>query len=302
MRTAFPRRSRLALSATLLGASAAALLMPCVAAAQDDATKQACVSAYDETQNARQKGSLRVAREKALACSQEACPAIVKKDCAQWLGEIDAAVPTVSFAVKDAAGQDTTAAQVFLDGQLLADKVSANAIQVDPGERTFRVELDGKPPIERKVVIREGEKGRLIEFSFADPKASTTQPPGGDGRKDSAGIPVASWVLGGVGVVGLGLFATFGAIGLSEKSDAEDPAAGCAPSCTDDEVSSIRGKFLVADISLGVGIAALGAAVIVAFAAGGGGGEASAATSAPAFTVGAAPLPGGGFASASGSF
>jgi len=285
----------------MLAASTIALLAPSSAHAQDDATKQACVSAYDETQNARQKGSLRLAREKALACSQEGCPAIVKKDCAQWLGEIDAAVPTVSFAVKDDAGQDTTAARVFLDGQMLAERVGANAIQVDPGERTFRVELEGKPPIERKVVIREGQKGRVLEFSFADPKAAQpTEPPVGNGNKGSAGIPVASWVLGGVGVVGLGLFATFGAIGLSEKSDAEDPAGGCAPNCTDDEVSSIRGKFLVADISLGVGVAALGAAVIVAFASGGG--EATATTSAPAFSVGAAPLPGGGFASASGNF
>ncbi len=290
------------LGGAMLAAAAAVLVAPALAFAQDDATKQACVSAYDETQNARQKGSLRLAREKALACSQEGCPAIVKKDCAQWLGEIDGALPTVSFAVKDGAGQDTTAARVLLDGQILAEKVSASAVQVDPGERTFRVELDGKPPIERKVVIREGEKGRVLEFSFADAKPQTTEPPGGDVSKGSGGIPVASWVLGGVGVVGLGLFATFGAIGLSEKSDAEDPAGGCAPNCTDDEVSSIRGKFLVADISLGVGVAALGAAVIVAFASGGGDGEATATTSAPSLRVGAAPLPGGGFASASGNF
>jgi hypothetical protein len=293
-------RLRPAILAAVLAASAIVIAGPSPAHAQDDATKQACVSAYDETQSSRQKGALRAAREKALACSQEACPAIVKKDCAQWLGELEAALPTVSFAVKDATGQDTTSARVFLDGQLLAERVSANAAQVDPGERTFRVELEGKPPIERKVVIREGEKGRVLEFSFADP-ADATQPPATD-DKDSAGIPVASWVLGGVGVVGLGLFATFGAIGLSEKSDAEDPAGGCAPNCTDDEVSSIRGKFLVADISLGVGIAAIGAAVIVAFASGGGGGEEAARAPAPSFSVGAAPLPGGGFASASGNF
>lgn len=270
------------------------------AAAQDaDATKQACVSAYDETQSFRQKGALRSAREKALACSQEACPAIVKKDCAQWLGEIDAALPSVSFAVKDAAGQDTTAARVFVDDQILAERLSAAAVPVDPGERTFRVEIDGKPPLERKVVVREGEKGRVLDFSFADPTApGPTEPPA---HKDGAGIPLASWILGGVGVVGVGLFATFGAIGLSEKGDAEDPGSGCAPNCTDDEVSSIRGKFLVADISLGVGVAALGAAVIVAFVADGGGGQSS-AESVPAFRVGAAPLPGGGLASASGSF
>jgi len=275
-------------------------LAPGIASAQGaEAVKQACVAAYDETQNARQQGALRSARDKALSCSQEACPAIVKKDCAQWLGELESALPTVSLAVKDPAGQDTTAARVFLDGQPLADRVPAAAIAVDPGEHTFRVEIDGKPPIERKIVLREGEKGRIVEFAFGETEASggASEPPGA-ADQGNAGIPIASWVLGGVGVVGIGLFATFGAIGLSEKSDAEDPATGCAPNCTDDEVSSIRGKFLVADISLGLGVAALGAAVVVAFVSGG---AAETATASP-LRVGAAPLPGGGFASASGSF
>lgn len=294
-----PARFDVALA--VLGASLTVTLVARPSSAQDvDATKQACVAAYDETQNARQQGALRVARDKALACSQDACPAIVKKDCAQWLGEIDAALPSVSLAVKDAAGQDTTAARVWLDGQPLGERLSAAAIAVDPGERIFRVEIDGKPPIERKIVLREAEKGRVLEFSFADPPTpGVTQPPASS-TEGGSGVPVASWVLGGVGVVGLGLFATFGAIGLSDKSDAEDPATGCAPSCTDDEVSGIRSKFLAADVSLGVGIAALGAAVIVAFSAGGGS-EVSASTT-PVLQVGAAPLPGGGLASASGHF
>ncbi len=273
----------------------------------EDATKQACVSAYDETQTLRQSGSLSSAREKALACSQEQCPAIVKKDCAQWLGEIDNALPRVSFGVKDATGQDTTAARVFMDGKPLLEKVEANAVAVDPGERTFRAEIDGQAPQEQKVILREGEKNRVIVFSFV----SAPTPGGGPGTTEyrgepegGGGIPTASWVLGGVGVVGIGLFATFGALGLSEKSDAEDPAAGCAPNCSDEDVSSIRTKFLVADITLGVGLAALGAAVIVAVVSGGGGEIASAPG---ALQIGAAPtLSGdgvqGGVGAVSGSF
>jgi hypothetical protein len=289
-------------TALALAVAGSALAPRALAQGSDDPIKQACVADYDETQTLRQRGSLRSARDKALACSQEQCPAIVKKDCAQWLGEIDAALPRVSFAVKDASGQDTLAARVFMDGQPLLPKLDGSATAVDPGERTFRVEIDGKPPQEQRVIIREGEKGRVLEFSFADgaatPGGEESRPFQGDGA--SSGIPTASWVLGGVGLVGVGLFATFGAIGLSEKSDAEDPSGGCAPSCSDDEVSSIRTKFLVADISLGVGIAALGAAVIVAVVAGGD--EAEATAAAPALSVGAAPTPEGGFASVTGSF
>ncbi len=262
------------------------------------------MAAYDETQTLRQKGSLRAAREKALSCSQEQCPAIVKKDCAQWLGEIDASLPTVSFAVKDAAGNDTSTARVYVDGQLLVEKIESTATPVDPGERTFRVEIEGQAPREQKVILREGQKGRVVEISFA---AASAPPAGGaepfrGGNEGDGGIPVASWILGGVGVVGVGLFATFGAIGLSQKSDAEDPASGCAPSCSDDEVSSIETKFLVADVSLGIGVAALGAAVIVALVSGGGEAAATAAGPGPSLSVGAAPAPGGGFASFAGTF
>lgn len=287
---------------------AVALAAPAALAQGDDATKQACVAAYDETQTLREAGSLRAARDQALACSQEQCPAIVKKDCAQWLGEIDAALPRVSFAVKDAAGQDTSAARVFLDGKLLLERVDAAAVPVDPGERVFRVEIEGQPPREQKVIVREGEKGRVIEVSFADgaPTPSGPAPTQLEDGGDGGGIPVASWILGGVGVVGVGLFATFGALGLSEKSDAEDPATGCAPSCSDDEVDGIRTKFLVADVSLGVGVAALGAAVIVALVSGGD--DETATGRAPSLRVGAAPTlgadgrPGGGAASITGSF
>lgn len=292
-------------SAALL---AVALAAPAALAQGGDATKEACVAAYDETQTLRQAGSLRSARDKALACSQEQCPAIVKKDCAQWLGEIDAALPRVSFAVKDAAGQDTSAARVFMDGKLLLERLDAAAVPVDPGERLFRIEIEGQEPREQRVIVREGEKGRVIEVSFATAGASEGGGPAPmqlEERGDGGGIPAASWVLGGVGVVGVGLFATFGALGLSEKSDAEDPSTGCAPSCTDDEVDSIRTKFLVADVSLGVGVAAIGAAVIVALVAGDGDDEEAARST---LRVGAAPTlgadgrPGGGTASIAGSF
>jgi hypothetical protein len=103
-------------------------------------------------------------------------------------------------------------------------------------------------------------------------------------------------VLGGIGVAGLAVFATFGAMGLSEKSDAE---TSCAPNCTDDEVGSIRTKFLIGDIGLGVGVASLAAAVIVGVVSASSGADEVASLP---VRVGGAPAPGGGMLTLEGVF
>jgi hypothetical protein len=63
-----------------------------------------------------------------------------------------------------------------------------------------------------------------------------------------------------VGVVGLGLFATFGILGTNQKSDLEDT---CAPNCSEEDVNSVRAKLIAADVSLGVGVVAIGVATIL---------------------------------------
>jgi len=67
-------------------------------------------------------------------------------------------------------------------------------------------------------------------------------------------------VVLGLGVVGMGMWGVFGGLGLAAKSDAEST---CAPNCTDDDISGIKTDFLVADVSLGVGAAALAGAAII---------------------------------------
>ena len=236
-------------------------------------TKEECVAAYDQTQSLRRDGQLRKARERVLACAQDACPAVVKKDCAQWLPEIEASIPTVVFEARDASGADTSDVRVLFDGAPLKDRLDGKAVPVDPGQHTFRYELTGGAganPIEEKIVIREGDKNRKLAISFGGGGGTsgtvTGDTAGETGGDDGGGkIPVAAWVLGGVGIVGIGLFATFGIMGLNQKSDAEAPKPeGCAPDCSDDEVSSIRTKLILADVSLAVGVVSLGVATYLA--------------------------------------
>jgi hypothetical protein len=74
---------------------------------------------------------------------------------------------------------------------------------------------------------------------------------------------VAAYVLGGVGVVALGSFAAFA---LSGKS-AESAMDGCKPACTQAQADKMRLRYLLADVSLGVGVAALGVGGYLYFSA-----------------------------------
>ncbi len=55
----------------------------------------------------------------------------------------------------------------------------------------------------------------------------------------------------------LGSFTYFAISGSSEKSDLR---ARCGSRCSDAEVASLKTRYILADVSLGVGIVALGVA------------------------------------------
>ena len=81
--------------------------------------------------------------------------------------------------------------------------------------------------------------------------------------------------------------------GLSAKSALDTLKTTCSPNCTSSETSSGRTKALVADISLGAGVLAIGGAVIWAILANSG--KSEAAASAPRIDV--QPTVGGAYGS-----
>jgi hypothetical protein len=298
-------RSSTALAAFLIVSPALAMALGASPAlAQVD--KQACAAAYEEVQSSRQSGRLLDARERALFCAQTECPDVVKNDCASWLSEIDASIPTVTFQARDAAGRETTSVDVYYDGEILKEGLDGKSIRVDPGEHTFRYELAGSAPIEQVIVIREGEKNRMLDVSFAvgssapgEGSSSAELAPsdlGGEGGE----VSPLGYVFAGVGLVGIGMFAAFAIAGTSEKSDLEAPVAegGCKPNCTDEQVDSVRTKLIVGDVSLAVGVVSLGVAAYFFVSAAL---SADTAGSSPIY-VGVEPRAGGGYGVLGGRF
>jgi len=228
----------------------------------------ACANAAEESQPLRTAGKLTRAREKILVCARPVCPAAIRSDCAKWLAEVDAVMPTIVLRVVDPAGKDLTQVRVSVDGAVLTDKLDGRPISIDPGEHTFTFESAGHKPLTEKLLIRQGEKVRLVSASFApvsDKPAGNARTTDGatEPRREWGGIPTISWVLGGVGLVGVGVGVGMWASGTSDHSEMK---SGCArtQSCLQADVDSAETKLVVGDVAMVLGLGAIGAGVLFA--------------------------------------
>lgn len=220
---------------------------------------EACASASEEGQVLRDRGELRAARALLVKCAAETCPGVIRKDCAEWLEAVDRKMPSITPRVRDDAGRDLTDVRLLADGEVLATTLDGRAISIDPGPRRLRFERAGAPPAEEAIVVREGEKNRPIDVVLG-PAASArpAPPPAPSGEPPDTGggfrVPIASWVLAGVAVAGAGSFVFFG---VRAKGEVDEMRSSCAPFCEPARVDAARRDALIANISLGVGAAAL---------------------------------------------
>ncbi|WP_437339349.1 hypothetical protein [Sorangium sp. So ce394] len=294
MNASSPARARPARPLALAVAAALAL-----AGARADAQphKRACAAAYERAQGLRRDGKLLAAREALIACSQPTCPAAAVADCGPWLAEVEKSLPTVVIAAKDAHGRERLDVRVLVDGRPLAAALDGKALPVDPGPHTFRYEPASGPAVEERVLIREGEKNRAITVTLgassagapASPPPAAAPTPASTGSPPAPPTPTAAptaptaarpaptaapaapsapppaepavpglvWASGALGAAGLAVFAVAGALSLSAEADLR---ATCAPRCPGDDVRAIRVQHAIADVGLGVGVLALGAA------------------------------------------
>ncbi len=117
------------------------------AARADD--KTTCADAYSTSQSLRDEHKLLAARAQLRVCARQACARYARgqmvTDCTTWLAQVDQAIPSIVFAVKDGSGNDLSAVRVTMDGQPLTDKLDGTAIQIDPGEHHFSFESADLP-------------------------------------------------------------------------------------------------------------------------------------------------------------
>jgi hypothetical protein len=244
------------------------------AGAQDN-VKEKCVAAHSDAQTRRNQGKLRAARDALLLCARPECPAVARDDCTKWLGEVQDEIPSIVVVATDANGSDVADVKVLSDGVVVAPQLTGQPVLLDPGSHTLRFEREGANPVERKLMLRVGERNRRVEVQFSPQLAGpATEGPTSDTPPEpdvapGAPIPVATWILAGVGVVGIASFAYFSLDGQSKVDDLE----ACKPNCPADDVDAARTSFLIGDISLGVGVAALVGATYFYLSSRGDGGD-----------------------------
>jgi hypothetical protein len=241
-----------------LAASAALCADAARAAPASSEEKEACFRAVDSGQHLRDSRRLVAAKDQFIMCARPVCPGPVKKDCAQWLSEVEATLPTVVLGAKDASGGDVIDVRVSVDGTPLLDKLDGSSIPVDPGPHAFHFEWPGHGSVDLEVLARQGEKNRLVTANFTK-ATSTAASPVETPAAVSHPTPLGVWVLGGVAVVGGALFT---GLAISGQSDVDNLRVTCAPNCSQSSVDSARTKIIVANVALGVGIASLGAATV----------------------------------------
>jgi hypothetical protein len=196
----------------------------------DDA---ACIAGAEQSLASRKEGKLHEALRQLATCAAAGCPAEVKAECARRIAEVDAAMPTLILAAKDGAGNDLHDVKVSMDGAPLLATLDGRPVAIDPGAHTFRFELAGQAPVEKNLVLLEGDKDRRESVVIGPvvahpPEQPPATPPPSPGWSTGR---VVGLIVGGAGVVGLGVGAIFGAFALSsqnrEKSDCPDPS--CSP-------------------------------------------------------------------------
>jgi hypothetical protein len=212
------------------------------------ADNAACMDAHRTAQSLRKEQKLIEARSELVTCAGASCPGMVQTDCSGWLGEIAREIPSVIVSAKDEGGHELSDVSVSVDGKIVVQRLDGKPIELNPGAYKFRYQRKGAEPIESEVILQTGVGNRIVEVTF----------PGGLPEKKRVKTPITTWVLVGVGGAAFASFAYFGLKGRSEYSDAESSCGDAG--CRSDETDPIRKKFLIADVSLAISIAAFAGA------------------------------------------
>jgi hypothetical protein len=241
-----------------------------VRARATEPTSDECLSASEQWISLRTAHRLLEARSELVVCASSSCPAEIRDECGAHVEELNTGIPSIAFGAKDASGNMVGAVEVTLDGHPFLDHLDGSSVPVDPGEHTFRFEAPGKPAVERKILIVEGEKDRAESVTFDEPHLAVPDaigPVPDRGKSHGPTQRILGWTGVGLGVVGVAIGAVFEAQRSSKLSDRDDlcPGGACrVPPATRDRIDTLTNDARSASTVSAVGFVAGGV-----FAAGG---------------------------------
>jgi hypothetical protein len=171
--------------------------------------------------------------------------------------ELEARIPRIVIEAPEGT-------QVFVGGREIAERGETHPLRLDPG----RVEIQAKrrDGTSWSRAYELAERASVVVVISEDDSGDA--PPAGvdDG---ASGPPIASIVLGGVGIAGLGVMTAFGVSAMAQNGDSEDLQleceAGDAQACGAgrDAREGAQTASTLATVAFGVGVASLAAAGVV---------------------------------------
>jgi hypothetical protein len=252
--------------------------------------ERACAAAYQSAQEREQAGHLREAKELLQTCAKSTCGSFLRHACTTRFAQVDSDIPSVIPVVTDEGGAPHVDIEVKVDGEVVTSQLDGHALPVDPGLHEFTFASNGKVFATQKIMIVQGQRNRPISASLRTGRrpakqlkmdvASADRAAGGSKSSESSAPGVAAvateeasapeqphkkgaspmtWVLGGAGVAALGAGAAMIYWGRKDNqglTTCSTPATNCPQSAVD----HIKKLYLAGNVSLGVGVAALGAA------------------------------------------
>jgi hypothetical protein len=237
LRTSSANVQTLRRAAVWLALTSAVLSVPWLARAE---VSEACISSYEKGQELRISGRYLEAKQTLLTCAQATCPALLQRDCTTWLSEIEAALPSVVFAVTNEGGDDLREVRVSEQGQPL-ESDTGRALALDPGLHTLRIEAAGHQAVEQTLTIREAEKNRLVRVVLK-PRDDIAR-----AERTWFGLSVPTLALSGAALVSAGAFVGFAVHGKQEYDDLKKQ---CGSTCPESRTERGRRDYVIANVAL----------------------------------------------------
>ena len=226
------------------------------------ANTESCTEAHASGQRDENAGHLKEALASFQECASDAaCPLPIRNECTELYTTVERRLPTIVFSVVDESGNDVVDVKVSSADLGIASGLDGRPVAVNPGLHSFRFELPGGEVLSKSVVVRQGEKDRVVSVRLPrgdlgaslSAGISTSEPatPTGAQPKARMRVPLGAWISYGVGVAALGSWGTFGLLGRSQEKELVE----CSPNCQAtrrEDYDAMKRNYLIADVSLAI--------------------------------------------------
>jgi hypothetical protein len=118
-------------------------------------------------QEKEQAGHLRSAKDSLVVCARATCGKAIAQECTSRFSRLESVdIPSIVPHVTDEKGAQRTDVKVGMDGELLTSRLDGQPILLDPGLHELSFIADGGLFAKEKVLVAEGQRGRVVEVSL----------------------------------------------------------------------------------------------------------------------------------------